>query len=152
MKHSSPHAELLFARGVDVDLTTGVAAEFRRFGFVTEVRTRHSHRGPDEITWLMLAALPLQAFLSGVGAEMVKDVYTKAKQLRPSGKKAKSDGLVPLVLQDAESELKVILEADLPPEAIRQLVELDLGAYRTGPLHYDRTRKKWRSELDEAGG
>jgi hypothetical protein len=150
MEHPAPRAELLFDHGMDADTTAGMVAEFRRLGFVTEVRTRLPHRGPDEITWLMLAALPLQAFLSGIGAEAVKDVYARAKRLTTAGKKARND--VPLVLQDAETELKVILEADLPPEAIRQLVGLDLGAFRTGPLHYDRAGKKWRSELDEAEG
>lgn len=152
MVQLSPRAELIFEYGTDADLTAGLADEFRRSGFVTEVRTRLPHRGPDQITWLMLAALPLQAFLSGIGAEAVKDVYAKAKRLATAGRKATSEAKVPLVLQDAESELKVILEADLPPEAISQLVDLDLGAYRIGPLHYDRTRRTWRSELDEAEG
>jgi hypothetical protein len=150
MGHPSPRAELLFDHGISTDLAGELENVFRRLGFVTEVRRRLPHRGPDELTWLMLAALPLQAFLSGIGAEAVKDLYAKAKQLTTSGKKAGNH--VPLVLQDAETELKVILEADLPAEAIRQLVGLDLRAYRTGPLHYDRGRRKWRSELDEAEG
>lgn len=144
-----PHAELIFDYGADIDMAAGLEAEFRRLGFATERRTRHAHRGPDEITWLMLASLPLQAFLSGIGTEVVGDLYVKAKKLATSGKK-KADGRVPLVLRDTESELKVILESDLPPEAIRQLTGLDLSAYRIGPLHYDRAVKKWRSELDEA--
>jgi hypothetical protein len=150
MGHPAPRAELLFDHGIGTETAGGLEDAFRRLGFVTVVRRRLPHRGPDELTWLMLAALPLQAFLSGIGAEAVKDVYAKAKQLITSGKKA--NGAVPLVLQDTETELQVILEADLPAEAIRQLVGLDLRAYRAGPLHYDRDRKKWRSELDEAEG
>ncbi|MGH3902358.1 MAG: hypothetical protein ACRDTA_29720, partial [Pseudonocardiaceae bacterium] len=54
-----------------------------------------------------------------------------------------------LILQDAESRLQVVLEADLPTEAYQALVALDLSAFRQGPVHYDRQRGRWRSELDE---
>lgn len=151
MGHPTPHAELLFDHGISVELAGDLEATFRQLGFVTSARRRLPHRGPNELTWLMLAALPLQAFLTGIGAEAVKDVYAKAKQLAPSGRKAGGAGnQVPLVLQDTRTELRIVLEADLPAEAIRQLVGLDLGAYRAGPLHYDQRQKKWRSELDEA--
>jgi hypothetical protein len=150
MGQPSPRAELLFDHDVGAETAGVLEAAFRQLGFATEVRRRLPHRGPDELTWLMLAALPLQAFLSGIGAEAVKDVYAKAKQLAAFGKK--SAGTVPLVLQDTNSGLKVILEADLPVDAIRQLVGLDLSPFRSGPLHYDRHRKTWRSELDEAEG
>ncbi len=38
---------------------------------------------------------------------------------------------------------------DLPAEAYQALVALDLSAFRQGPVHYDRQRGRWRSELDE---
>jgi hypothetical protein len=43
-----------------------------------------------------------------------------------------------------------VLDHDLPAEGYRQLLALDLSQYRLGPLHYDRTQRRWRSELDEA--
>ncbi|GAA4232491.1 hypothetical protein GCM10022254_32500 [Actinomadura meridiana] len=150
MGNPVPHAELIFDYSVDTDLAAGLEAEFRRIGFATERRTRHAHRGPDEITWLMLAALPLHAFLSSISSEVAGDLYAKAKTLATAGKKgAGSNGRVPLILQDAESGLKVILEADLPPEAISQLIGLELGAHETGPLRYDRAGQRWRPEPDE---
>jgi hypothetical protein len=42
----------------------------------------------------------------------------------------------------------VVLEADLPIEAYQALVALDLLAFRQGPVHYDRQRGTWRSELN----
>lgn len=153
MGHPSPHVELLFDHDVSVEPARDLETMFRQLGFVTKARGRLPHRGPHELTWLMLVALPLQAFLSGIGTEVVKDLYAKAKGLAPAAKKAKDAGnQVPLVLQDTKSELKIILEADLPAEAIRQLVDLDLGTYKVGPLHYDQRQKKWRSELGEAEG
>ncbi len=54
-----------------------------------------------------------------------------------------------LVLQDAVTQLQIVLEADLPADAYQALVALDLSAFRQGPVHYDRQRGRWRSELDE---
>jgi len=42
-----------------------------------------------------------------------------------------------------------VLEADLPPDAYAALLSLDLSNFYKGPLHYDRHRGAWRSELDE---
>lgn len=152
MGDTAPRAELLFDHDADEEATEEFEVIFRKLGFITNARRRVPHRGPNELTWLMLVAVPLQAFLAGIGAETVKDLYAKAKQLAPSRKKAKNAvGQAPLVLHDSKTELQIVLDADLPAEAIRQLTGLDLGAYRTGPLHYDKHRKKWRSELDEAG-
>ncbi|MET9265620.1 hypothetical protein [Amycolatopsis sp. NPDC004079] len=144
-------AELIFDHDVSAESAGAVEDVFRELGFAPSARRRLTHRGPAELTWLMLASLPLQAFLTGLGGEVVKDLYAKAKKLAPGAKEGKSDPRPPLVLQDAKTELNVVLEADLPAEAIRALAGLDLAAYRNGPLHYDRHRKKWRSELDELG-
>jgi hypothetical protein len=54
-----------------------------------------------------------------------------------------------LVLQHSATRLQIVLEADLPAEAYQALVTLDLSAFRQGPVHYDRQRGRWRSELDE---
>ncbi|WP_103339974.1 hypothetical protein [Amycolatopsis sp. CA-126428] len=153
MGRPSPHAELIFDHDISAELTAELESSFRELGFVTKVRRRLTHRGPNELTWLMLAALPLQAFLTGIGSEAVKDLYAKTKKLTPFGKKGeKATKQVPLVLRDTATELTIIMEADLPADAIKKLVGLDLAAYRTGPLHYDRHQEKWRSELDEAEG
>jgi hypothetical protein len=153
MGHPAPRVELVFDHDIDTESADGVEIAFQRHGFVTVPRRRLPHRGPDEFTWLMLAALPLQAFLSGIGREVVTDVYARAKQLAVHRKKDKNgDNRAPLVLQDVTTELKIVLDADLPAEAIGQLVGLDLGAYQAGPLHYDQHQRKWRSELDEAKG
>jgi hypothetical protein len=154
MGHSASRVELLFDHDIEAESAEDLEAAFRKLGFVASTRRRLAHRGPVELTWLALAALPLQAFLSGIGAEAIKDVYAKAKRLasvRKSDNVNRDGHNVPLILQDAKTGLKIVLEDDLPAEAIRQLVGLDLGAYQAGPLHYDQGEKKWRSELDEAG-
>jgi hypothetical protein len=51
---------------------------------------------------------------------------------------------------DGASRLKIVIEADLPVEAIGPLVALNLSRFTIGPLHCDRAANRWRSELDEA--
>ena len=154
MGDPAPRVELLFDHEIADELAQQLVATFREFGFDTTFRRTLTHRGLSELSWLVLAALPLQAFLSGLGSEAVKDIYASVKKLAKNRTKKNRDthGAVPLVLQDSNSELKIILEPDLPVEAYQQLAGLDLSRYRIGPLHYDRQRKLWRSELDEAAG
>lgn len=156
MANSSADAELLLDPEVSDDSQHSLVDLLSGLGFLVECRRKRSHRSPDGLTWLVLAALPLQAFLSGLGEQVADDLYAKLEKLvrrRPAERDSSSaDNQVPLVLQDSETDLRIVLEADLPAEAYRQLVGLDLNAYRVGPLHYDRSRGEWRSELDEAAG
>ena len=149
-----PRAELIIDHEIADELAQQMVAAFQEFGYDTTFRRPLAHRGVTELSWLMLAALPLQAFLSGLGSEAVKDMYANVKKLSMNRltKNAGATGARPLVLQDSHSELKIILEPDLPVAAYQDLTSLDLSAYRIGPLHYDRQRRVWRSELDEAAG
>jgi hypothetical protein len=138
------------------------------------------------LTWIVLAALPLQAFLSGLGEKLADDAHDRmlaavkqvaeryaavrrgragrAAAVAPGDSAAAADpagalgdsrspvSRAPLVLMDSGSRLKIIIEADLPAEAISRLAALDLSQFRIGPLHYDKAAGRWRSELDEAAG
>jgi xanthine dehydrogenase molybdopterin-binding subunit B len=111
-----------------------------------------TRRGSEQLHWLVLAALPLHAFLSGLGSAAAQDVAQGLKRLvgRVVGAHRKTaPSAQVLVLQDAATRLQVVLEADLPAEAYEALVALDLSVFRQGPVHYDRQRGRWRSELDE---
>lgn len=131
-------------------------------GVTAQVRVVPPHRGFDQLTWLLLAVLPLQAFLSEFGKKLGEDssarLQAAVRRLADrDGKAAEVDrasqsGGRPtlLVFQDAATGLQVVLEPDLPAEAYRQLTALDLAQFRIGPLHYDQTLRRWRSELDEA--
>jgi hypothetical protein len=54
-----------------------------------------------------------------------------------------------LLLQDPDTGVRVVLEPDLPDEAYRLLLDVDLSRIHRGPLHYDRHGRRWRSPLDE---
>ncbi|WP_030787830.1 hypothetical protein [Streptomyces sp. NRRL S-920] len=156
MPDAPPRAELLLDRDVPEDIGRELAAVLDRLG-APPVRVRRTlvHRGAADIPWIVLASLPLQAFLSGLGAEAVKDAYAAFKGVvrniarpgSPAGAEAR-----PLVLQDPAGGLSIVLEPDLPAEAYESLVGLDLAEFAVGPLHYDRAQGRWRSVLDEAAG
>ncbi|GAB2869224.1 hypothetical protein GCM10027074_41140 [Streptomyces deserti] len=158
MTEAPLRAELLFAQEVSEVLEKELTARFRELGMpAVRVRRALSHRGPAELQWLVLASLPLQAFLSGLGSEAVKDGYLALKDLvsrlfRRDGTAQGEATPRPLVLQDERSGLRIVLEPDLPQRAYEQLAVLDLTQFSVGPLHYDRALRRWRSELDEAAG
>jgi hypothetical protein len=145
-------AELLLSSDITEQQTQDALTSFSQFGVVARTRRPLSYRGSAEVEWLILATLPLQAFLSGLGSEAVKDSYAGLKRLVGRLRSVSGPGAnrVPLVLRDSNSELRIVLEPDLPARAYQHLLELDLGQYRAGPLHYDRAAQRWRSELDEA--
>jgi hypothetical protein len=153
MATPAPQGELLLDGAVTEDEEREIIALLAPLD--VRVRRQPVHRGAEQLAWLALASLPLQAFLSGLGGEAVKDAYGGLKKLvvrlshhGPGHLRAKP--AVPLVLADERTGLRIALDADLPAEAYRQLHELNLADYRTGPLHYDRAAHRWRSELDEA--
>jgi len=136
------------------------------------------------LAWGVLAAVPLQGFLSTLGAKLADDAhnrllaaaklvterYEAIRRGRAAQAQAGETGHTavdspddpgdprpsacpaPLILMDNGSRLKIVIEPDLPAEAIRSLVALDLSQFTIGPLHYDRAANRWRSELDEAAG
>ncbi len=128
-------------------------------GASTQVETVPVHRGESAaLTWIVLAVLPLQAFLAALGSKMADDAYAQVRTLvkRLAAGRHQPPGAgparppAPLVLLDRDTGLQVVLEADLPAEAYRQLTALDLSQFSHGPVHYDLGRGRWRAELDEA--
>ncbi|WP_153452252.1 hypothetical protein [Streptomyces smaragdinus] len=150
----APEAELLLSKevgGAAEDLVREVAGH----GYTVRTRQVLDHRAAEELTWLVLLALPLQAFLSGLGAGAATGVQNAVARLvarirPPEPVPEERPRPVPLVLQDPTTELRIVVEAGLPAEAYEQLLTLDLASFRIGPLHYDRDAGRWRSELDEA--
>lgn len=153
MSNSDPlTAEVLVTAEVSAEEEQVIVEIFRGLGVVARTRMVPTRRGLEQLHWLVLATLPLYAFLSGLGSAAAQDVAKGLKRLaaRVVGAKHKTTSSEQvLVLQDVATRLQVVLEADLPVEAYQALVTLDLSAFRQGPVHYDRLRGRWRSELDE---
>ncbi|MGH3811840.1 MAG: hypothetical protein ACRDUV_05210 [Pseudonocardiaceae bacterium] len=153
---SDPHqlaADVLVGSEVPAEHEPAIIEAFRAVGVAARVRMVPTRRGVEELPWLVLATLPLQAFLTGLGVVIAEDVTQRMKRLVGRvlrARRAHPPAAQLLVLQDADTRLQVVLESDLPPEAYQSLPALDLSQFRHGPLRYDRQLARWRSELDEA--
>jgi hypothetical protein len=145
-------AEILVAAEVPAEQEQAVTDDFGALGVSVHSRVVPARRGPADVQWLLLAMLPLQAFLSTLGASSASGATQILKRLagRIHGSQPETASPSrPLVLQDKATRLQIVLEAGLPTEAYDALVSLDLSKFRHGPLHYDQHRGAWRSELDE---
>jgi hypothetical protein len=124
-----------------------VIEAFATAGVAATIRLAPAQRSLNGAEWLVLAVLPLHAFLSGLGSNLAEDLYQGLKDvvgriLRRSkpGRHKRA-----LVLQDTATGLQVVLEPDLPIEAYRELVALDLSAFHVGTVRYNRSRNAWQS-------
>ena len=147
--------ELLLNRRLSATDEQDVVAFFGQFGTISRHRRVRAHRG-IAIDWLVLAALPLQAFLQDLGTLAGGDAYVAFKRLiarlqqhephsHPEAKEVRS-----IILQDANSGLQVMIESDLPEIAYRQLHQLNLAQFNSGPVHFDRSLGCWRADNEEA--
>jgi hypothetical protein len=147
-------AEVLHDGRIDADDEQLILAALTGCGLTAQVKTIPPRRDVQALTWLVLISVPLQGFLSTVGEDAYSR-FTRAVgrllgRYRHAADPPGTAGPPVLVLQDPATGLRIALEPDLPREAHEQLCALDLSRYRFGPLHYDRTQRRWRSELDEA--
>lgn len=149
-------AELLVGATVPKADTEALGEALAACGVAAVTKVVAARRAAEQVQWLVLLALPLQAFLSVVGEKAAQDAYAgvRASVDRLLGRPR--DPAVPgartMVLADDDTGLQIVLSADLPPEAYRQLLELTLSDYKLGPLHYDRHAQRWRSVADEVAG
>jgi hypothetical protein len=144
-------AHVLIAEQISDHDTGALVAGCKSIGITADVRVIPPRRSLSEAAWLLLMVLPLQHFFGRLAEDAADDIHERLRifvhqVLRR--RSAKPEKRV-LVLQDADTGLRVVLEPDLPAESYRQLLSLDLTTVRRGPLHYDRQHRRWRSELDE---
>jgi hypothetical protein len=148
-------ADVLVDAEVPVEQERLLVDALAQLGVTARTRVVPARRGVEQLGWLVLASLPLQAFLTELGTSVADEAVQALRSLvrRLLHRDPPSPGdQRPMVLRDAATGLQVVLEPDLPDEAFRELVGLDLSQFRLGPVHFDRHRGRWRSELDEARG
>jgi hypothetical protein len=131
-----------------------IVGALNALGISARVRVLPRRRSASDLQWLVLAVLPLHAFLTSIGGKIADDTYKgfqdAVRKLLRREHAADTAATRPMVLQDTTSGLRIILEDDLPAEGYQQLITLDLSLFHLGPVHYDRAQQRWRSELDEA--
>lgn len=155
MTDATPVTGEIFLRdGVSSEVGETLGAWLAELGLATQVRRAQAMRSVEPLTWIVLIALPLHGLFRAIGTKAGEDAWVEVKRIAAALVRRNPKGQVtasrPLVLQDSTNGLQIILEGDLPDDALTQLTGLDLGRFRHGPLHYDRAAKRWRSLLDEA--
>ncbi|XVV08194.1 hypothetical protein ACQP2X_25425 [Actinoplanes sp. CA-131856] len=143
-------ADLLVDPGVPAEDAGLLAEALAACGVAARAKVLAPRRAGEQLSWLVLLALPLQAFLTTAGEAAARDAYAGLRRAvgRVLGRTPAEAGR-PMVLQDEQTGLRIVLSADLPPEAYQALVTLRLADYEEGPLHYDRHERRWRSITDE---
>jgi hypothetical protein len=105
--------------------------------------------GLGDLQCLVLAYLPLQAFLSSVGSNVAEDAHEDLKRLVDGLFAQWPEAARPnqvLVLEDMVTSVQVVVTADLLAAAYQRLVAVDLSSIQHGSLHYDRRGGQWRTE------
>jgi hypothetical protein len=74
-------AEILVTADVPSERERAVVEAFRNLDVAARSRVVPARRGLGEAQWLVLAALPLQAFLTGLGSKLAEDGYQGLKRL-----------------------------------------------------------------------
>jgi hypothetical protein len=137
-------ADLLVSRGMTAEASSDVEQAFAAAGLRPTLRRVPAHRGAEQLSWLVIAALPLTSFLTTLGAKLAEDAY---KELRLLGHRvlrhAPDRTARSLVLEDDDSGTRVVLDGDLPDEGYRALLALDVAGRRGAVLVYDRGAGQW---------
>ena len=147
-------ADVLFAGKLSAEEAAQLAQEFETVGLTADLREVSPRRSIGDIAWLVLAAVPLKPFFDQLAKDTATDAYQRLHSLVGKichGRQPQAaESPKVLLLQDSTTGVQIVLEPDLPAEAHQQLLTFDLTTIHRGPLHYDRHRRQWRSELDEA--
>src|SRR4051794_16779810 len=115
-------ARVFVDREVAADAERELIAALAAAGVHARSRVAPARRGPEQLHWLVLIAVPLQAFLSSVGEAAAADAWSRAKAVlrRLAGGRLPEQAR-PIVLQDPDTGLQIVLSPNLCEEAYGQL-------------------------------
>jgi hypothetical protein len=137
-------AHLLVDHRLSPDDLEDIEQAFRAAGLRPTVYRTPARRGPEELNWLVIAAIPLSSFLTTMGTKLAEDSYKELRQLaRRVFGKAPASKPSPLVLEDQDTGTQVVLEPDLPEVGYRALLETDLAGYSGDTVRYDPAQERW---------
>ncbi|MGP4045236.1 hypothetical protein [Streptomyces sp. 2A115] len=153
-----PHpADLFVDENTPPGHETPLADALTSMGFTVRARAVPTRRPIEQLAWIMLIALPLQAFAGALGSKAAEDTHRLLRNAvakvarRDSGTPGPSaDRVGTVVLQDPATGLQVILGPHLDEAAYRRLRALDLSQYTDGPVRYDPAEGRRLSDVDEA--
>ncbi len=140
-------SSVMMDRGASAEEIEAVRRVFSEVGVQATIRASYAQLS-ELPPWMVMALLPLTAFLTGLGAEAGKDAYQRLKGLVKALHAARAASRQPpgnVVLEDADSHAQIALSPKLPDEAFRKLFDLDVDSLPSGPVHFDVERGEWFS-------
>jgi hypothetical protein len=138
----------------DPDGTAGLTQRLRRLGLDPSLSPAPQLRSSD-LTWLVLASLPLVGFLNTLGNKLAEDGYEGLRDLvRHIARHGRTTGGNPraLLLEDQDTGTLIELGGELPEEGYRKLLELDLSSNVGVTLHYDIRTSQWTAAAEHLRG
>jgi len=143
-------AHVVVGPGFEPSGLADLAEQFRRLGLEPSLAPTPQLRGGD-MTWLVLASLPLAGFLGTLGTKLAEDGYSGLRDLvvriahhgRRAGRSAHA-----LLLEDEGTGTLIELDEALPDESYRRLLEVDLSANAGVTLRYEATSGRWTAVLE----
>jgi len=127
-----------------------LARMFRLLGVTPNIAVAPPLRSGD-LTWLVLASLPLAAFLNALGTKIGEESYAGLRELvvKASSRPRRIHGSPPaLLLHDERTGTVIELDSNLPDEAYRALLEEDLSKNAGARLRYDVARRRWQAVVE----
>jgi hypothetical protein len=137
-------ADLLVSRTLTAEAMDDIEQAFRAVGLRPTAYRVPPRRGPDEVSWLVIAALPLTSFLTTLGSKLAEDSYKELRQLaRRVLRRAPDTKPSTLILEDQDSGTQIVLDAELPDTGYRALLTTDVAGHRGETLSYDKVAGRW---------
>ncbi|MFG1609199.1 hypothetical protein [Actinoplanes sp. NPDC049265] len=151
MGHMTLTADIFVDREIPVEVERDLVDALTAAGVYATAKVVPNRRGMSDVSWLILIAVPVQAFLNSLGEAAAADVWARVKAaLRRMPRKSVAGRSRPVILQDPETGLSLVLPPDLSDEGYRQLGQLDLSAFVEGPIRYDTPSRRWVSDSDDS--
>jgi hypothetical protein len=131
-----------------------LAEWFRSLGLDPQIDPAPQLRTSD-LSWLVLASLPLSAFLTALGTRLAEDGYAGLHDLviRIGRHRRRPDRRSQVVLlEDEDTGTFVELDDAVPEDGYRKLLELDLSENVGMTLHYESVTGRWTAVLERGSG
>ena len=135
----------------DEQLAARTRELFRRYGLELQVDVYQGAAAtPDAVLFIRFADLviagPVAAFLAAIAAAAGKDAYRELKRIISELRGEYGQPAHVVVIRDHDRQAAVLLEDNLPDQALKELFELELEQFvGADPLTWDRQGQRWRA-------
>ncbi len=152
--------EILAGPGVAASDLADLESEMRRWGREPVVRRLPARRGGTEWAWLVVLTIPAEVVARAMLEHLGADAYAGLRRLvarvlrrAPGPGRPPATAAAGVLVESSDTGAQFALEADLPPEAYRQLFdEIARGLPAGGTRVFDRDHLRWVPSSPPAAG